>query len=266
MPEYLPKRGDLSRNVQKCPEIIEQLPAPMIRNIPAPPWSNRDHIESFLAVVAEDGFCKAAIALNACQPSISRRIKELEDFLGAPLFTRRKGISGPVLTDLGWRFYQRVAPLWRQVQTNQYAWTEIESADVLHRLALLEKCGGSMSATARELHLTPSAISLSLRGIRKLGLIKLSGKRWLITEAGRKAIAESLELFAELSRTEDAIKRFVAGEETAPATRPPERISLVLPGDLLDRIEAVSAERGERAEIWIESALRLAEMGQRKIG
>jgi DNA-binding transcriptional LysR family regulator len=46
-------------------------------------------LEDFLAVVEEGGFSRAAYRRHVTQPALSRRIKALEDWLGAPLFERK---------------------------------------------------------------------------------------------------------------------------------------------------------------------------------
>jgi DNA-binding transcriptional LysR family regulator len=54
---------------------------------------------SFLAVARHGAVTEAAAALGLTQPALSRRIRQLEDDLGAPLFERsRKGVA---LTEIG---------------------------------------------------------------------------------------------------------------------------------------------------------------------
>ena len=45
-------------------------------------------MQYYLAVVREGTISAAADALHVAQPSLSRRMKELEEELGAPLFVR----------------------------------------------------------------------------------------------------------------------------------------------------------------------------------
>jgi DNA-binding transcriptional LysR family regulator len=58
-----------------------------------------DQLETFLAIAQLGGFTRAAVRVHRSQPAISRRLRLLEDELGAPLFER---VSGKVrLTEAG---------------------------------------------------------------------------------------------------------------------------------------------------------------------
>lgn len=59
-------------------------------------------IEAFVAVARQRGVTRAAAHLNRSQPAITRRIRQLEAALGAPLIER--GPSGAVLTEAGRAF------------------------------------------------------------------------------------------------------------------------------------------------------------------
>lgn len=56
-------------------------------------------LQTFLAICREGGFTQAARKLHRTQPAISRRIRLLEDELGAPLFERTA--RGPMLSQAG---------------------------------------------------------------------------------------------------------------------------------------------------------------------
>ena len=62
------------------------------------------HIRYFLAVVSEGSVSKAAEKLCIAQPPLSRQIKDLEEELGTPLFSRKP--KGLTLTDAGEHFLQ----------------------------------------------------------------------------------------------------------------------------------------------------------------
>lgn len=49
---------------------------------------NENQLESFLTIAKYKSYSKAAVALNVTQPTITSRIKALEDILGCKLFTR----------------------------------------------------------------------------------------------------------------------------------------------------------------------------------
>ena len=61
--------------------------------------------ETFLAVAEHDSFSAAAAMLGVGQPTISRRIANLESRLGCQLFTRSK--LGSQLTEAGSRLASR---------------------------------------------------------------------------------------------------------------------------------------------------------------
>src|SRR5579872_6398086 len=56
-------------------------------------------LETFLAVVREGGFSRAAKALHRTQPAVSQTIRKLEDDLGEPLLDRSS--RDGTLTDAG---------------------------------------------------------------------------------------------------------------------------------------------------------------------
>ncbi|UYN97516.1 MAG: LysR family transcriptional regulator [Enhydrobacter sp.] len=61
-----------------------------------------DEIRTFLAIAETGGFSRAAQQLHRSQPAISRRVGQLEQELGAPLFERIRGRAR--LTDAGRAF------------------------------------------------------------------------------------------------------------------------------------------------------------------
>lgn len=71
------------------------------------------HLRYFLAAAEYGSFRKAGASLNIRESSISRRIRDLEDELGASLFHRHSG--GVRLTEAGLRFRTRAREIVRQV-------------------------------------------------------------------------------------------------------------------------------------------------------
>jgi DNA-binding transcriptional LysR family regulator len=72
-------------------------------------------LELFLAVCDEGSFSKAGRRFFLSEPSVGARIRQLEDYLGFPLFARsRRGVE---LTDAGRVFRSHVAPSLERLQT-----------------------------------------------------------------------------------------------------------------------------------------------------
>src|SRR6516225_2046033 len=63
---------------------------------------NLHDLETFVSIARLGGVTRAAGQLHRSQPAITRRIKLLEDHLGAPLLER--GRSGAMLTEAGRTF------------------------------------------------------------------------------------------------------------------------------------------------------------------
>lgn len=71
------------------------------------------HLHYFVAVAEAGSIRKASRALGIAQSSISRRIRDMEDELGASLFHRNQ--NGVALTDAGRRFLPRARTALRQI-------------------------------------------------------------------------------------------------------------------------------------------------------
>jgi len=61
-----------------------------------------DHVQAFVAIAKSGGFTRASAELHLSQPAISRRVKLLEEELGAPLFDRMP--TGVLINDAGRAF------------------------------------------------------------------------------------------------------------------------------------------------------------------
>lgn len=72
------------------------------------------HIHYFVAAVEQGSFRKGARLLNIQESAVSRRIRDLEDRLGASLFHRHSG--GVALTVAGQRFLRRVRIALQQIE------------------------------------------------------------------------------------------------------------------------------------------------------
>ena len=71
-------------------------------------------IEAFLAIVKYGNITSAAENLYIAQPTLTRRIQQIELELGYPILERRKGQRNIRLTDQGKEFY-RIAWKWQQL-------------------------------------------------------------------------------------------------------------------------------------------------------
>lgn len=73
-----------------------------------------DWLKDFLALEEHGNFSRAADARNVSQPAFSRRIRALEDWIGAPLF--RRGAQGAGLTLAGAHFKPLAGDLLRAIE------------------------------------------------------------------------------------------------------------------------------------------------------
>jgi DNA-binding transcriptional LysR family regulator len=75
---------------------------------------NMDELIAFQQVVRLQSISKAAETLYLTQPTLSKRIKQLEIELGYPLLIRKKGVHKLELTDQGKAFYE-IAQNWQKM-------------------------------------------------------------------------------------------------------------------------------------------------------
>jgi DNA-binding transcriptional LysR family regulator len=73
------------------------------------------HLRYVVAVAEHNSFRRAAAALNTSQPTLSKRIRELEDLLGVLLFAR--SASGANLTTEGEVFVASARRVLAEVQS-----------------------------------------------------------------------------------------------------------------------------------------------------
>ncbi len=79
----------------------------------------QEHVETFLAVVTYGSISAAAGYLYLSQSTVSARIRQMEEELGAPLFLRQKGVRSVELTNFGNAFIplaRQWATLWKDAQ------------------------------------------------------------------------------------------------------------------------------------------------------
>ena len=95
--------------------------------------TNQD-IETFFAVLDHGTMTAAAEALYITQPSLSARLKALEDQVGAPLFHRGKGQRRITLTDAGQHFLP-LARRWQNLLSETQTFAAAEKREFLHVIA-----------------------------------------------------------------------------------------------------------------------------------
>ncbi len=84
----------------------------------------------------------------------------------------------------------------------------------LHHLRLLRELGdrGSLAAVARAMHIAPSAVSQQLRSLQRTARVPLterSGRRLVLTEAGRALAAAAVEVSTALDRAGRAVDAYL---------------------------------------------------------
>ena len=82
-------------------------------------------IETFWAVVQHGTMTAAAEALYITQPTLSMRIRALEERVGTPLFVRSKGQRHITLTAAGQKFLT-LAQRWQQLLSETETLAELE--------------------------------------------------------------------------------------------------------------------------------------------
>lgn len=78
---------------------------------------NLKKLEAFVLVVEKKSFSEAAVSLKSSQPSVSLKVKSLEEDLGLELLVR--GISGIQPTAAGWQVYRAAKEIldrWRKLE------------------------------------------------------------------------------------------------------------------------------------------------------
>jgi DNA-binding transcriptional LysR family regulator len=78
---------------------------------------NLKKLEAFILVVEKKSFSEAAVALKSSQPSVSLKVKSLEEDLGLELLAR--GVSGVQPTAAGWQVYRaskEILDRWRKLE------------------------------------------------------------------------------------------------------------------------------------------------------
>ena len=108
-------------------------------------------MQYYLAVVREGTISAAADALHVAQPSLSRRMKELEEELGAPLFVR--GNRKITLTEEGMVLRRRAEEMVRLMQM-----TEDEIAQVKNNISGTVRIGAGESVSFHYLSRTASLL------------------------------------------------------------------------------------------------------------
>lgn len=88
-----------------------------------------DWLKDFLALAEQRTFSRAADARNVTQPAFSRRIRALENWIGAPLFVR--GAQGASLTPAGLHFQPAAQDLVRNLERARRETQAIDARDTV---------------------------------------------------------------------------------------------------------------------------------------
>ena len=91
-------------------------------------------METFFAILDNGTMTAAADALYITQPSLSARLRALENEVGAPLFHRGKGQRRITLTDAGQHFLP-LARRWQNLLSETQAFAAGEKREFLHVIA-----------------------------------------------------------------------------------------------------------------------------------
>ena len=91
-------------------------------------------IETFFAILDNGTMTAAADALYITQPSLSARLRALEEEVGAPLFRRGKGQRRIILTDAGQHFLP-LARRWQNLLSETQSFAAAEKREFLHVIA-----------------------------------------------------------------------------------------------------------------------------------
>ena len=91
---------------------------------------NESALEGFVKIVEMNSFSAAAEALYITQPTLSMRIRALEERVGTPLFIRGKGQRRIRLTAAGQKFLT-LARRWQRLLSETEALAELEQRTYL---------------------------------------------------------------------------------------------------------------------------------------
>ena len=149
-----------------------------------------NHVRAFLATVEEGSFSAAARALNTTQPTIGRRVAELETALGVTLVSR--SARGPSLTDAGTDLLHHVRAMAEAAALISMA-AESHSIDVAGEVAITAT--DLMSATMLPRILLPLRESHSRLRLR---IISTNGVQGLLRREADIAVRHSRPTEPEL--------------------------------------------------------------------
>jgi len=145
-------------------------------------------MQVFVKVVETGALSAAGRALGLAPPSISRRISELEDFLGVRLLQRTtRSLS---LTEAGEAYYERSRQIVQAVEEANLSVTEIR-ADPSGTLRI------TVSASVARLHIAPAIAAFQMRYPKVRAVVQVSDRLVDMIEDG-------LDVAIRIGRLEDS--------------------------------------------------------------
>ena len=207
---------------------------------------------TFISVARTKNISKAAFELNQAQSTVSKRLRQLEEFLGQRLFDRKKGYKSVELTPRGEEFVY-VAERWLSLH-DEIERLRMPHAQIELRVAGLDSLNASfLGEIYRSVIKTEPTIRLSvqshffqnmyshvserkadvafsfyhashpsLRIVRlysepMVGLRRAEKARWISTAIPLSALPQEHEIYAPWSRTHDIWRKTILRPDISPA-------------------------------------------------
>ena len=151
---------------------------------------NLNDLETFVLVAKHGSFAGAARALKVPKSTVSRRVKRLEDSLGAALIIR--GARQATLTDTGAELHLRTAPALQEIES--FFWTHF--TDTYLELAKVRARAFADGATGDDALASGSAVASLRLGLSVLVRLFAPVLPYITEEVWSWSFAEEVQLGA----------------------------------------------------------------------